>query len=254
MDIASTFADGVMTIGFDRPTRKNAITAAMYERLSTLFAQAEVERAVRVVLLHGSDTIFTAGNDLEDFLRSPPIGQDAPVFQFLRAISTASKPVIAAVAGAAVGIGTTLLLHCDAVYAADTVRFSLPFVALGLCPEAGSSLLLPRLAGYQRAADKLLFGAAFDAEEAVALGLVTKIVPAAELREFALARARQLVASPAASLRATKALMKNDDRERVAARIAAEAEQFRVMLTAPEAREAFAAFFEKRKPDFSQFG
>ncbi len=208
---------------------------------------------MRAILLRGSAGIFSAGNDLEDFLKAPPIGEHAPVFQFLRALNTAEKPLVAAVAGAAVGIGTTLLLHCDLVYAADTATFSLPFAQLGLCPEAASSLLLPRVAGYQSAAEKLLLGEAFDAKEAQRMGFVNRLLPAHEVDAFALQQAQKLAALPASSLRVTKALMKRASQHELQSQITDEGVHFAKMLLAPEAREAFKAFFEKRKPDFRQF-
>jgi enoyl-CoA hydratase/carnithine racemase len=157
------------------------------------------------------------------------------------------------VAGAAIGIGTTMLMHCDLVYAADNAKFSLPFSQLGLCPEFASSLLLPQLAGYPRAAEKLLLGEAFLAQEALEMGLVSKVLPAAELLPFAQQQAAKLVALPAASIRTTKALMKRPRAEAIQAALAAENERFSAMLQGPEAKEAFTAFFEKRKPDFSKF-
>jgi enoyl-CoA hydratase/carnithine racemase len=253
MDILIERTDGVMAIGLNRPDKKNAITPAMYQQMAVALGEAETDPTVRAILLHGSESIFSAGNDLEDFMKTPPSATDAPVFQFLRRLSTASKPVVAAVAGPAVGIGTTLLLHCDLVYAAENARFSLPFAQLGLCPEAASSLLLPRLAGYQRAAEKLLLGEVFDAREAADMGIVNRILPLAQLKDFALQQARKLASLPASSLRVTKALMKGAGADAIDARMVEEAGHFGAMLRAPEAREAFTAFFAKRKPDFTQF-
>jgi enoyl-CoA hydratase/carnithine racemase len=253
MDILIERADGVLTITLNRPDKKNAITAAMYQEMADAFFEAEKDASVRVVLLRANGGSFSAGNDLEDFMKAPSMDRDAPVLQFLRRISTAPKPLVAAVAGAAVGVGTTMLLHCDLVYAASTAKFSMPFVQLGLCPEAASSLLLPRIAGYQRAAEKLLLGEAFDANEAMNMGFVNRIVDAGEVDALALAQAKKLAALPASSLRMSKSLMKGADARAIAERIDEEAGHFGKMLTAPEAREAFQAFFEKRKPDFSRF-
>jgi enoyl-CoA hydratase/carnithine racemase len=253
MDILIERADGVLTIALNRPDKKNAITAAMYQEMADAFFEAEKDATVRVVLIRGNGGTFCAGNDLEDFMKAPNTDHDAPVLQFLRRISSAPKPVVAAVAGAAVGVGTTMLLHCDLVYAASTTKFSVPFVQLGLCPEAASSLLLPRVAGYQRAAEKLLLGEAFDAEEAVSMGFVNRVLDAAEVDAFALKQAQKLASLPASSLRLSKSLMKSADAAAVAHRIDEEAGHFGKMLKAPEAREAFQAFFEKRKPDFSRF-
>jgi enoyl-CoA hydratase/carnithine racemase len=253
MDILIERANGVLSIAFNRPDKKNAITAAMYQIMADALVEAQGDASVRVVLIRGSANIFSAGNDLEDFMKSPPMGESAPVFQFLRAISCAEKPVVASVAGPAVGIGTTLLLHCDLVYAADTAIFSLPFAQLGLCPEAASSLLLPRVAGYQAAAEKLLLGEAFDAAEAQRMGFVNRVLPAAEVDALAASQAAKLAALPASSLRVTKSLMKRASHQELQTQMSEEAVHFGKMLIAPEAREAFKAFFEKRKPDFRQF-
>lgn len=243
----------VQVLSFNRAHKKNAITAAMYAQLAEGILAAEADPTLRVILIQGHPEAFSAGNDLEDFLKHPPTDGDAPVFRFLYAISEATKPIVAAVSGNAVGVGTTMLLHCDVVYATETARFSLPFSQLALCPEAASSWLLPRVAGYQRAAEKLLFGEPFDVNEAVAMGFVNRVVPVAELSEYAARRAAQLAAMPAGSLRVTKQLMKGDSARNVRERIGEEALEFGKRLVSPEAREAFTAFFEKRKPDFTQF-
>jgi enoyl-CoA hydratase/carnithine racemase len=258
MDILTTKSNGILTIEFNRPERKNAITAAMYQTVADALADANSDSAVRAILLTGKPEIFTAGNDLDDFLKNsapvPGVSSDSrPVFQFMRALSGCTKPVVAAVSGAAIGIGTTMLMHCDLVYAADTAKFSLPFSQLGLCPEFASSLLLPQLAGYPRAAEKLLLGEAFPAQEALEMGLVAKVLPAAELLPFAQQQAAKLVALPAASVRTSKSLMKRPREEAIQAALAAENERFSAMLQGLEAKEAFTAFFEKRKPDFSKF-
>lgn len=252
-DIQVERADGVMTITIARPAKKNALTAAMYQTMADALADAQEDTAIRVILLRGGDGNFSAGNDLEDFLKTPPKDENASVFQFLARISQATKPIVAAVPGIAIGVGVTMLLHCDLVYAADTARFSLPFTQLGLCPEAASSVLLPRLAGHHVAAEKLLLGEAFDALEAHRIGIVNRVLPAAELDAFAAKQAAKLAALPAASLRVTKALLKETGGVTVAARMTEEAAHFSAMLRAPEAREAMTAFFEKRKPDFRQF-
>jgi enoyl-CoA hydratase/carnithine racemase len=253
MDIEIERAEGVLSIVLNRPDKKNAITAAMYQEMADGLYEAEKDPAVRAVLLRANGHAFCAGNDLEDFLNDPPNDLDAPVFQFLRRLSGMPKPVVAAVPGVAVGVGTTMLLHCDLVYAAKNAKFSLPFVQLGLCPEAASSLLLPRVAGYQRAAEKLLLGEAFDVNEAISMGFVNGALEAAELDAYAFERASRLAALPASSLKTTKALMKGGKGAEVAARMEAEAADFSRMLLAPEAREAFQAFFEKRKADFTKF-
>ena len=253
MDVLITKERHILTLQFNRPAKKNAITSAMYQLMADALKEAESDTDIRVILFIGSPQIFTAGNDLEDFMHQPPTTPDSPVHQFLWQISHAGKPIVAAVAGAAVGIGTTMLLHCDLVYAATNARFLMPFVQLGLCPEAASSLLLPQMAGYQRAAEKLLLGEAFSADEASQMGLVNRIIETDQLIQFATAQADKLAALPAASLRTTKRLMKSAQVADVEAQMASENHAFGAMLSAPEAKEAFAAFFDKRKPDFSRF-
>ena len=258
MDILTSKADGVLTIEFNRPERKNAITSVMYQAMADALTDADGDAAVRAVLIVGKPEIFTAGNDLDDFMKNsapvPGVPADArPVFQFMRALAGCSKPVVAAVSGAAVGIGTTMLMHCDLVYAADNAKFSMPFAQLGLCPEFASSLLFPQLAGYPRAAEKLLLGEAFLAQEALEMGLVSKVLPLADMRTYAERQTAKLVALPAVSVRTTKALMKRAKTGPVNEAMAAENALFGAMLLAPEAKEAFTAFFEKRKPDFSTF-
>ncbi|WP_322032463.1 enoyl-CoA hydratase [Paraburkholderia sp. J76] len=252
-DILTARDNGVLTITINRPERKNALTPAMYEAINAALASAQEDASVRAVLLRGQAEIFTAGNDIEDFLKTPPTGADSPVMRFLAAISGFEKPLVAAVAGAAVGVGTTMLLHCDLVYVADTARFAMPFAQLGLCPEAASSLLLPRIAGYQAAAEKLLLGETFDAAEAYRMGFVNRVLPAAELDAFVAAQLAKLVALPASSLRATKSLMKRAGTQEIREQMSEESVHFGKMLLAPEAREAFTAFLQKRKPDFRQF-
>ena len=252
MEIETSKAAGILRITLNRPEKKNSITAAMYQTLADTLADASANSAVRVVLLAGSAELFTAGNDLADFMNNPPSGEDAPVFQFLKAISTFEKPIVAAVAGPAIGIGTTMLLHCDLVYAADNARFALPFTSLGLVPEAGSSYLLPLIAGYQQAAELLLLGEPFGAARAKEAGFVTEVLPADQLLAAAEKAAMKLAALPGKSVRMTKALMKHAHGTMIASQISEESGRFRAMLGEPAAREAFSAFFAKRKPDFSQ--
>ncbi|HET9578349.1 MAG TPA: enoyl-CoA hydratase-related protein [Usitatibacter sp.] len=251
-DIVVTRREAVAAIGFNRPQRRNALTAEMYEAMAAAIAEADADAAVRAVLFHGTEEAFTAGNDIEDFVRRPPAGEDAPVFRLLRSVVAARKPMIAAVNGMAVGLGTTLLLHCDLVYAGEDARFSLPFTKLGLVPEFGSSYLLPLIAGYQRAAELLLLGEPFDAAHAHAVGIVTRIVPRAQVLETAWDAARRLAALPADSVNATRELMKAPHREAVERQMRLEGGHFRALLGAPAAREALAAFLEKRKPDFNR--
>ncbi len=251
-DILLHAEDGVMTITLNRLDRKNSITAAMYGAMADALAQAEGDGAIRVVVLQGHETVFSAGNDIGDFLNKPPAGPDSPVFRFLRGIATFPKPLLAAVCGPAVGVGTTMLLHCDLVYAGDNAAFSMPFVNLGLCPEAASSLLVPQMLGYHRAAEALLLGEPFMAEAALEVGLVNRVVPPTEANGVAQAAARKLAAKPLSSLVETKRLMKKGQQQLVAQQMADEGQSFSRMLGEPAAREAFGAFMEKRKPDFSK--
>ncbi|HEX2094105.1 MAG TPA: enoyl-CoA hydratase [Longimicrobiaceae bacterium] len=243
----------VLSLRLNRPEKKNALTLEMYAALAGALRAVEEDPGVRVVLLAGTGDAFTAGNDLGDFLQRPPTDQSSPVLLFLNALISASKPVVAAVNGLAVGVGTTLLLHCDLVYAARSARFHLPFVGLGLVPEAGSSLLLPQRVGQARAAELLLLGESFGAEEALAMGLVSAVFPDEELAEQAAERARRLARQPPAAVRATKALLRRADRAALPERMRQEGEVFIERLRSPEAREAMQAFLERRAPDFSRF-
>ncbi|HUP98702.1 MAG TPA: enoyl-CoA hydratase [Usitatibacter sp.] len=250
--IAVARRGAVLGIGFDRPEKKNALTAAMYTAMAEALVQAATDATVRVILFHGSELAFTAGNDLEDFAQRPPTGEDAPVFRFLLAVAAATKPLVAAVNGPAVGLGTTLLLHCDLVYAGEGARFSMPFTRLGLVPEFGSSYLLPLVAGYQRAAEMLLLGEPFDAQRAREAGFVTRVVPDAQTLETAWAAAATLAELPARPVQLTRALLKAAHRDAIERQLRTESHQFRELLQEPAAREALAAFLEKRKPDFSR--
>lgn len=246
--------DRVLRIEIARPEKKNSLTLDMYRALADALDAATADAGVRAVLVHGTRDCFTAGNDLKDFLERPPhAGEEGPTFRFLRGLAQFPKPLIAAVNGPAVGIGTTMLLHCDLVFAAPGARFQMPFVPLGLVPEAGSSFLLPRIAGYQRAAELLLLGQPFTADKAFGAGFVTEIVPEAELFERARTAALAVAALPPSAVRATKALMRQRVSGQVAAAMAEEGAEFRARLQSPEAKEAMTAFFEKRKPDFSRF-
>ena len=242
---------GVCTITLNRIERKNSINVAMYTALSDALDAVTQDANTRAVVIQGHETIFSAGNDISDFLNVPPAGQDSPVFRFLRTVSTFTKPIVAAVCGPAVGIGTTVLLHCDLVYAGDNAAFSMPFVNLGLCPEAASSLLVPQLMGYHRAAEALLLGEPFTAETAQEIGLVNRIVAPSEANALAQQQARKLATKPLPSLIETKRLMKKSNAPALAERMVEEGASFGRMLKEPAAREAFTAFMEKRKPDFS---
>jgi enoyl-CoA hydratase/carnithine racemase len=246
-DILIDSGAGVTTLTLNRVAKKNSLTADMYATLADAFTQAQADAAVHVVVLQGHETVFSSGNDIADFLKHPPTSPDVPVFQFMRAISTFSKPIVAAVCGPAVGIGTTLLFHCDLVYAGDNAAFSMPFVNLGVCPEAASSLLAPQRMGYGRAAEALLLGDPFLAEAALEMGLISRIVPPVEANALAQRQAQRLATKPLASLLETKRLMKQGQAALVAQRMAEESVVFGRMLGEPAAREAFTAFMEKRK-------
>jgi enoyl-CoA hydratase/carnithine racemase len=245
--------DRITRIELNRPEKKNALSPEMYAAMALALGAADADDQVRVVLIHGQAGCFTSGNDVKDFLELPRGPGDSPASGFLRAISRAKKPLVAAVGGPAVGVGTTMLLHCDLVYAAPNARLQMPFVPLGLLPEAASSLLLPAMAGYRRAAELLLLGAPFGAEKALAAGIVTEIVPEAELLERARQAAAALAALPPASVRMTKELMKRGLAQAVQERMTEELQLFGERLQSPEAKEALRAFMEKRKPDFSRF-
>lgn len=245
--------NNVTQIEIARPEKKNAITAAMYSAMADALDAATADKAVRAVLITGQPEIFCSGNDLEDFMQRPPQGLDSPVFRFMRSLTGCSKPVVAAVNGAAIGIGTTLLLHCDFVYAADDARFAMPFTSLGLVAEFASSLLVPQLMGPRKAAEKLLLGDPFGSEEALEWGLVNRIVPAGEVVAAARRTAERFNALPPGAVQDTKRLMRGPQAEAVMAAIAKEGELFSARLSSPEAKEAFTAFFQKRRPDFSNF-
>jgi enoyl-CoA hydratase/carnithine racemase len=253
MDILISRESGVMTIELNRPLKRNAITSDMYTVFGDALVEARETPEIRAVMIIGKRDVFTAGNDLQDFLDNPPASEDSPSFRFLREISQTTKPLIAAVCGAAVGVGTTMLLHCDLVYAGDNAQFSLPFAQLGLVPEAASTLLLPELLGYQRAAERLLLGEPFGADEARQMGLVNAVLPADAVIEHARQQARKLIALPAAAVRATKRLMKQGRIAAIDSRMLLEFDEFRERLRSPEAREAFTAFLERRRADFSRF-
>jgi len=252
-DILSHTENGVATLTFNRVDKKNAITRAMYAALADGLEAAQADVAVRVVLIQGSPVVFTAGNDIGDFQNRPAQEENPPVQRFQHALMQLSKPVVAAVCGAAVGIGTTLLFHCDLVYAGDNAKFSMPFINLGLCPEYSSSLLAPQMFGYHRAAEVLLLGETFTADTALEFGLVNRIAPPDEVNALALAQARKLATKPMVSLVQTKRLLKRGQEATVLAHMEDEHSTFAGLMREPAAREAFNAFQEKRKPDFSKF-
>ncbi len=257
MSIRTGTLNGVATIEIARPEKKNALTIAMYQAMADALDAAREDAAVRAVLITGQPGIFSSGNDIEDFMSRPP-GQGAhmaesPVYRFMQALLACDKPVVAAVTGAAVGIGTTLLLHCDLVYVADDARLAMPFVSLGLVPEFASSLLVPQLMGHRRAAEKLLLGEPFTAEQAVECGIANAVLPAAEVLPHARRVAERFNALPPGAVRESKRLMRAPQRAEVEATLRTEGALFAARLRSPEAMEAFQAFFQKRRPDFSKF-
>jgi len=253
MSIKTAVVDGVATIEIARPEKKNAITSAMYQQMSDAILDAQLDAKVRAILITGQPGIFTSGNDLEDFMQRPPQSADSPVFQFMHTLVGCDKPVIVAVTGAAIGIGTTMLLHCDFVYVSDEARLAMPFTSLGLVAEFASSLTVPALMGRTKAAEKLLLGDPMTGAEAVELGIANAVLPAAEVLPHARRVAERFNTMPPGAVRETKKLMTRASRAAITEAIAAEAEVFGKQLRSEEAREAFTAFFEKRKPDFTRF-
>ena len=244
---------GVCTITINRPKKKNALSVSMYERLVAAFAEARARSDVRVILVCGSEGVFTAGNDLADFMKRPPTSPDSPVAQFIEHLRDCEKPLVAAVCGPAIGIGVTMLGHCDFAYAGESARLHLPFVNLALCPEAGSSYLFPRLMGYRRASELLLLGEPFSAQVALEVGLVNQVLADGAVLDRAREVARSLAAKPPRALRESKRLLRAGEKAAVTAAMEAEYAIFAQSLTSPEAAEAFQAFFQKRAPDFSKF-
>jgi enoyl-CoA hydratase/carnithine racemase len=250
IEVRSELDGRVRVLVFNRPAKKNALTVAMYATLARELADAAAARPVRAVVITGAGDAFTAGNDLHDFMAAPPTGDDSPVLQFLAQLVRFPKPILAAVNGAAVGVGTTMLLHCDLVLAADSARFQLPFARLALCPEGGSSFLLPRLCGLQRASELLIWGEPFDATAAHAAGIVNEIILKDALLPRVLARAEALLGIAPEAVAATKALLRRPLLDELDQSMRREADVFRERLGSAEAVEAFTAFFEKRKPNF----
>lgn len=250
--IRTSIENRVMTIRFDRADKKNALLTTMYADAHAALRSAQDNDEVRVVVFTGTDDSFSAGNDLKDFLENPPLSPDAPVFRFMYALAAFPKPVIAAVNGLAIGIGTTILFHCDLAYAVPEAMFQLPFVNLGVVPEFASSLLAPRLMGRAQASELLLLGDAFTAEKARSVGLINEVVPADALSAVVAKKAAALAVKPPGALRDAKALL-NGSVSEIKERIDTEARIFGERLQTPEFKEAATAFFERRAPDFSRF-
>jgi enoyl-CoA hydratase/carnithine racemase len=253
MAIRTVNTNGVAVIEIARPEKKNALTQAMYTAMAEAILAADADATIRALLITGQPGIFTSGNDLEDFMQRPPQGDDSPVFHFMRTLAECGKPVVAAVTGGAIGIGTTMLLHCDLVYVSDEARLAMPFVTLGLVPEYASSLLVPQRVGQAKATELLLLGEPFNGEAAVEMGIANAVLPAAEVVNHARRMAERFNALPPGAVRETKALMRRGQQALVKETIAVEAGIFGTRLRSPEAMEAFQAFFQKRKPDFSRF-
>ncbi|MGH6863860.1 MAG: enoyl-CoA hydratase-related protein [Methylocella sp.] len=239
-------AGAVLCVTFDRPEKKNALNRAMYLAATQALHSAERDPSIGAVVFAGSGGVFTAGNDIADFLDARGEPGEFPAFTFIKTLAACETPLVAAIEGIAIGIGVTLMLHCDLVYAAPDATFRLPFVDLGLVPEAASSLLLPRRIGMAKAAEFLLLGEAFGAGEAVRLGLANAIVPACDLRRFAIEQAARLAAKPRAAIAATRRLMRGDLKQ-ILARIEEEARLFSAAMRSDEARAAFAAFLGKER-------
>lgn len=253
MTVRTATLNSVATIEIARPEKKNALTLAMYQAMADALRAAVADAGVRAVLITGQPGMFTSGNDLEDFMQRPPQGMDSPVFQFMQALLDCDKPVVAAVTGVAVGIGTTMLLHCDFVYVSDEARLAMPFVSLGLVPEYASSLVLPQLMGHVRAAEKLMLGEPFTGADAVDCGIANAVLPAGEVVGHARRMAERFNALPPGAVRDAKRLMRAPLKDQLRQVMRTEAEIFGARLRSPEAMEAFQAFFQKRKPDFSKF-
>ena len=244
--------DHILRVALNRADKKNALTHGMYTALADAIDRLNAEPGLRVLFLTGTADCFTSGNDMVDFMNNPPQSAESPVSRFLNAIRTSAKPIVAAVNGPAVGVGTTMLLHFDLVYAGAGARFQMPFVSLGLCPEGGSSLLLPLLVGHRRAAELLMLGSSFGAADALQYGLVNAVFDDADYQQQAWAKAVQLAAQPPASVRLAKQQMRAAFPQ-LAEVMAAEGAAFMSRLKSPEAMEAVGAFLQKRKPDFSRF-
>jgi enoyl-CoA hydratase/carnithine racemase len=239
--------ESVLRVQLNRPKKRNAMTSRMYATLADVFNNAAKDEYTRVVLWHGAGDSFSAGNDIEDFLKTPPGPGDSPQARLMNALVDFDKPLIAAVHGAAIGGGTTMLTHCDFVYAGESAKFQMPFINLAVVPEFGSSWSIPARIGHIRAAELILLGSPFDAKRAAELGLVTQVVPDQSLMTTATDVARRLAAKPLRALQVSKRLMKRPFREQIKAAIEAENQEFSTQVRSEEAREAFRAFLEKHR-------
>jgi enoyl-CoA hydratase/carnithine racemase len=250
-DIITERSGHILRIQLNRPEKKNAMTSAMYITLADLLNDAAKDDQIRVVLWHGAGDSFSAGNDIQDFLKNPPGPGESPQARLIEALINFDKPIVAAVQGAAIGGGTTMLTHCDFVFAGESAKFQMPFVNLAVVPEFATSYSVPARTGYLRAVELILLGSRFDAKRAAELGLVTRVVPDQELLATATDTARQLAEKAPASLQACKRLMRTSTRDQLERAVKLENEEFAVRVRSAEAKEAFNAFLEKRKPNFS---
>lgn len=251
--ILTEIQDHIIIIRMNRAEKKNALTGEMYNGICDALDRLESDANLRVGVITGTQECFTAGNDLVDFLNNAGINDQSPAGRLLRTLPNLSKPMVAAVNGPAVGVGTTLLMHCDLVYAGPDAQFQMPFASLGLCPEAGSSLLIPQMLGYRKAAELLMLCETFDAQAAQNMGIINEVVEKDHYLAHAIAKAKQLSMLPPASIRTTKKLLRTANAEQLKTIMRMEQEHFMEMLQGAEAKEAFSAFLEKRKPDFSNF-
>src|ERR1700720_782999 len=251
-DIITERSGHILRIQLNRPSRKNAMTVAMYNTMADLLNDAANDDQIRVVLWHGAGDSFSAGNDIQDFQKTPPGAGESPQARLIQALINFDKPIVAAVQGAAIGGGTTMLTHCDFVFADESAKFQMPFVNLAVVPEFGSSCAVPARIGYLRAAELILLGLPFDAGRAAELGLVTRVVPDETLLATATETARKLATKPAGALQASKRLMKLPFREQIKAAMKSENQEFSEQVRSEDAKEALTAFLEKRKPDFTR--
>jgi enoyl-CoA hydratase/carnithine racemase len=251
-EIITENSEGILRVTLNRSTKKNAMTSSMYVTLAEIFTEAANDERTRVVLWRGAGDSFCAGNDIEDFLKNPPGPGESPQARLMNALADFDKPIVVAVQGAAIGGGTTMLLHCDFVYAGESARFRMPFIDLAVVPEFGSSCSVPARIGHLHAAELILLGLPFDAKRAAELGLVTRVVADQGLLATAAETAQKLAAKPAGALQACKRLLKRSVREQLKAAMRAENEEFSVQVRSNDAKEAFAAFLQKRPPDFNR--
>jgi enoyl-CoA hydratase/carnithine racemase len=251
-EIITERTGNILRIELNRPTKRNAMTSAMYVALADILKSAAKDEQIRVVLWHGAGDSFCAGNDIEDFLKNPPGPGESPQAQLMHALVDFDKPLVAAVQGAAIGGGTTMLLHCDFVYAGESAKFQMPFINLAVVPEFGSTAIVPARIGHLRAAELILLGSPFDAKRALELGLVSQVVPDRDLLATTTEIAKRLAAKPTGALQASKRLLKQSSRDQIKTAMKAENEEFSVQVRSADAKEALTAFLEKRKPDFNK--